>query len=512
MGLKAKIYRLLRSTQTVSQAVAVLTIFTFLSKILGFVRDIFVAMFYGTSANLDAFIASRTPPGLISGIFAGALATIFIPLFIRYREEDEEYARKYATTMIYSIAIILLIFSTIAAIFAPQVMKVFVPGFSKGKLAKAAFFLRMISITAVFNGMITLLNGLLQARKRFFSYSVMSLSSNIIVITFLVTLNGSLGIMAYVLGYIFGLGSIMTGLLLMSKNFVKPRNVDWHHPGVRESIMLILPLMISSTVAMINIAIDRIFASGLPTGSISALNYAVRIRGIPISLFGASVYSAVYPSIATAIAKGDHDSLSNTVRRATSLLAFVMIPVTLSLIPFSSWVVRVLFQRGAFTAHSTAMTSSAVIFYSIGIFFVSVNVILVRIYYSMKDTKHPVIYAVFAIGGNILFNFLLIGPMKQNGLALSTSINAMIFFTLAYFGLRKKGVKLNLIDVKYITLTLLASSITLVSIYIMRYYLGTRLLITTVQVLCAVGIYLLISSVFKTFRLKAVMNRLRRGK
>ncbi len=513
MSLKTRIYRLLRSTQSVSQAVVVLTAFTFLSKVLGFVRDVFVAMFYGTSANLDAFIASQTPPGLISGIFAGSLATIFIPLFIRYREEkDEEYARKYATTMVYAIAIILSIFSILVAIFAHQVMRIFVPGFSEKELAKAAFFLRIISVTAVFNGMITLFNGILQAKKRFLAYSAMSLSSNIIVITALVMLNKSLGIMAYVTGYVVGLGSITAGLMLMSRRYVKPKNIDWHHPGVHESLLLILPLMISSTVALINVTIDRIFASGLPTGSISALNYAVRVRSIPISLFGASVYNAVYPAIATAVAKENYNSLSNTVRRAISLLAFVMIPITLSLIPFSSWVVRVLFQRGAFTAHSTAMTSSAVIFYAVGMFFATVNVILVRIYYSMKDTKHPVIYAVIAISGNILFNFLLVKSMKHNGLALSTSINAMIFFTLAYLGLRKKGIKLNLIDVKYVSLTLLASVITLISIYAVRYYFGNGMLLTTFEVLGAVGVYLVISEIFGTFKLKAVIARIRREK
>ena len=210
------------------------------------------------------------------------------------------------------------------------------------------------------------------------------------------------------------------------------------HPGVKRVAGLMAPSILGLAVTQLNVLVSTLLASYLPEGSVSYLYYADRLLEFPMGIFAIAVATAVLPVMSEQAAKKDWGKLRETLSFSLRLVFFVTLPAMVGLIVLRQPILNLLFQRGAFTAHSAEMTSQALLYYSLGLAGFAGVRIIVPAFYSLQDTKTPVKIAFVALAANALFGLVLMGPLKHGGLALATSLAAGLNFALLLFLLEAK--------------------------------------------------------------------------
>ena len=199
-----------------------------------------------------------------------------------------------------------------------------------------------------------------------------------------------------------------------------------------------IPIIIGVSVNQINVLVDRSLASNLAVGGISALNYANKLNGFVQGIFVISISTAMYPMISKMAAKKDMKGLELSIIEAINTISILVIPATIGAMVFSKEIVSLLFGRGAFDPKALSMTSTALFFYAIGMIGFGLREVLSRAFYSLKDSKTPMINGVVAVSTNIVLNIILSKFLGVGGLALATSISALLSSTLLTLALRKK--------------------------------------------------------------------------
>jgi putative peptidoglycan lipid II flippase len=212
----------------------------------------------------------------------------------------------------------------------------------------------------------------------------------------------------------------------------------FNHPGLKKIMLLLIPATLALSVNQINIIVSSILASFLPHGSITYLFYSMRLIQFPIGIFGVAMSTAVLPALSEHAVKGDFEKLREDFSFALRLLFFIALPAMAGLIALREPIVNMLFQRGQFDYGATKGTAEALLFYSLGIWSIVGVRVLTATFYSMQDTKTPVKIAVAGVISNILFSYILMGPLKHSGLALANSLASAINFVLLFYFLRKK--------------------------------------------------------------------------
>jgi putative peptidoglycan lipid II flippase len=506
MKIRKTLAKLIHSKQSLSQAVIMITALTLLSKGFGFVRDMIVAYYFGTGKVMDAFVSSQTPLNFTVSVIMGAVATVFIPLFIRVRQnKGEEESKHFSATVFY--LSIFVISALVAVIFAfpKEAVKLFFPGFSPDRLYLTAKFVRWMSFATLLTATTTFLNALLRSEKKFLAYPMVGIGFDFVVIGLLFAAH-KLGAVSLAIAWTGGPLFMVLILGFAERRYLNPFKIRKHMPETKELLKMVAPMFFSSAFGMLNTIIDRTFASMLNIGAISALMFARRISGAATGILGTPVMQASYPSISSYAASENMNALVSTVKKTMKLLSFLLIPTSFALFPLAKGVIGVIFQRGSFTYQSTLLTYPPLIAAGISLFTASYNGVLVRIYYAYKDTKTPMYYGIVGIGLNILLNFLFIHPLKQTGLALSTSLVSFYFTVTILISLRRK-LKVWFFDTWYFIRVVAASGIMIASMYPCMIYIHGKIRYV-IATLTGFGVYYLFSKLFKTLP-KHVMSYLK---
>jgi len=212
----------------------------------------------------------------------------------------------------------------------------------------------------------------------------------------------------------------------------------FRHPTSLRVWKLFAPILLGSGVGYINLIVDRVFASFLPVGTVAALNFAARVKDLPLGLFGMAVSQAVYPVLSLHSARGDKAQLKHLFSQALEVTWFFVVPASFGFMVLSRETIAFLFERGAFTALATQTTSEALLFYSLGLMALCSADLAAKVFYAEKDTKTPVKAATVGLSANIVLNWALIHPLAHKGLALATSISAVLNAGLLIIVLRKR--------------------------------------------------------------------------
>lgn len=210
------------------------------------------------------------------------------------------------------------------------------------------------------------------------------------------------------------------------------------HPGVAKIARLALPVVLSSSVTQVNIFISTILASFLATGSITYLFYGMRFIHFPLGIFGIAIATAVLPTMSVQAARNETAAFRETLSLGLRLVFFILFPAMAGLIALRVPIVNLLLEHGQFDRISTAGTAAAILYYSIGLWAFAGVRIVAQAFYSLQDTKTPVKIAALAMATNILLSIILMGPLAHGGLALATSLAAMLNIGLLTLKLRKK--------------------------------------------------------------------------
>jgi putative peptidoglycan lipid II flippase len=432
--------------KNITRAAGLMSIATLISRILGYVKDMILAGFFGATGIADTFFVAFRIPNLLRELFAeGSMSSAFIPVLTEHRTKQGDHeARKLVQITFTFIVIFVGLICLAGVLFSPAIVTVIAPGFLSNpqKFSLTVLLTRIMFPFLLFISMASLIMGALNTKRVFFIPALAPAMLNVTIIgtVLLVAHRLEHPIIAVAAGVAFG-GFIQFAFQIPSfwKNeySLKPA-YNFNHDGLKKIALLILPATMGMAVAQINIFISTILASYLPEGSVTYLYYSMRLIQFPVGIFGVAMAMAVLPTLSEHAVKGNYDELRNDFSFALRLLFFITIPAMAGLIALREPIVNLLFQRGRFDYAATVGTAQALLFYSIGIWSIVGVRTVTASFYSMQDTKTPVKIAAVSVAANVLFSIVLMNSMKHSGLALANSLASGINFILLFYFLRKK--------------------------------------------------------------------------
>ncbi len=423
--------------------------FTFLSRILGLVRDVVVAGFFGSGMAADAFFVAFRIPNLLRRLFAeGSLSIAFIPVFTEYlQRKSREDALELARVVLTVLSLILAVVTLLGILGAPWIVRVQAFGFGgAGEKYELTVLLTRITFPYIFLiSLVALFMGILNVLRHFAAPAAAPIFLNVGIIGSVYWLSPRLSepVIGLAVGVIVG-GVLQVLLqipwLLQNGASLRPRWMPGH-PAVSRIGRLMLPAVFGSAVYQLNQFIGTLLASFLPQGSVSWLYYADRLVQLPLGVFAIAISTAALPSLSRQAAQQGLEAFGDTLGYALRLVFFISIPSMIGLMVIGHLTVRVLFERGAFQVLSTDMTAQALFFYCAGLWAFSGIRVIVAGFYALQDTKTPVRAAFLALLINTGCSLVLMGPLKHGGLALALSIaSAIHFLFLGFLLYRRIGV------------------------------------------------------------------------
>jgi putative peptidoglycan lipid II flippase len=413
------------------------------SRILGFARDVLMAKYFGTGIEAQAFFAAFRIPNLMRRLFGeGALSASFIPVFTdEMRKKGEDSAWDLAMAVISLLSGVLVVSVGLGMIFAPQITGLIVPGFRKipGQFELTAMLLRIMFPYLLFICLAALMMGILNSLKHFAAPAAAPMLLNGALIAYLAFFARDADNPAAGLGIAVLAGGaaqlFLQAYVAARKGLPLGKRFVLFHPGVRRIALLMLPAAGGLAVYQLNILVDGICASYeniAGRGAIAALWYADRLMQFPLAIFGIATATAVFPALSSAASEKASGKFARTLEFGLKRVFFLTLPSAAGLIVLRGPIVSALFERNEFDAYSSAITSSALMYYCMGLFAYAGVHILSRGFYARQDTKTPVKTAASAMALNAVLNVILMHPLKSGGIALATSIAAAVNFIVLF--------------------------------------------------------------------------------
>ncbi|MFT5709780.1 MAG: putative peptidoglycan lipid II flippase [Halioglobus sp.] len=425
-----------------------------LSRVLGLARDIVIAGFIGASANADAFFVAFKIPNFLRRLFAeGAFAQAFVPVLADYKEQGSlEAVRALIDRIAGVLGGVLIVVTGLAVVGAPVVASIFAPGFISDA-DKFALTSDMIRITFPYLFLISMTGfcgAILNSYGRFSvpAFTPVFLNLSLICSATLAAPWFDEPVFALAWGvFLAGVIQLLFQLPFLYKLDLVPRPLwDTRDEGVRRIMKLMVPALFGVSVSQINLLLDTVLASFLPTGSVSWLYYSDRLAELPLGVFGIAIATVILPNLSAHKSASRDEQFRQTLDWAVRSVLMIAIPSALALMLLAEPILITLFQYDAFTANDVAMAAWSLRAYSLGIIAFMLIKVLAPGYYARQDIATPVAIGIKAMVANMILNFLFVVPlmyfwnMGHVGLALATSVSAWLNAGLLLRGLLREGV------------------------------------------------------------------------
>ena len=423
---------------------------TVISRVLGFVRDVLIAAILGASSITDAFFVGFRVPNMFRRIFAeGAFNAAFIPLFTkRLHAEGQESARGFAARALSGLTFILVALTVLAEIAMPWLVLLLAPGFADDpdKFHLAVLLARIAFPYLVFMSWVALYTGLLNALGRFAMAAFAPSLLNIVLIAILLGLVATGTGEQTVAGVALAWGVTISGLLqVLVVAFAATRaglrlklERPSFTPDMKRLVTLAVPGLIAGGMAQITIVISTIIAS-LQDRVVSWLYYADRIFQLPLGMIGVAVGVVLLPDLSHKLRTGDHDAVIASENRALEFSLLVTLPAAVALFIASLPIMRVLFERGAFTTVDARATAEMLSALAVGLPAYVLIKVLQPSFFAREDTKTPMIYAGISMAANAALSFVLFFLLGAVGIAIATSLSGWINVALLATELRRRA-------------------------------------------------------------------------
>ena len=419
---------------------------TTISRVLGLIRDVVIAYFFGAKFGTDAFFVAFKIPNLFRRMFAeGAFNQAFVPVLSEYKEQrDQQDVMDLVGTTLGALSAVLLVITLVGILAAPVVIAIFAPGFAHDadKVALAADMLRWTFPYLLFISLTALFGGVLNTYGRFAIPAFTPALLNVAITGVVVMLSPAPPIMSLAVGvFIGGIAQLSLQVIAVAKIGLLGRvRVNFRDPGVKRIMRLMAPAMFGASVSQINLLLDTLIASLLTVGSISWLYYSDRLVEFPLGVFGIALATVILPNLSRQFTLGDNDMFAETLDWALRLVFMVALPAAVALAVLATPLLATIFLYGEFGLRDLAKASESLMAYSFGLLAFILIKILAPAYFSRQDTKTPVKIGIIAMLVNLSLNLLLMGPMGHTGLAAATSIAAFVNAGLLFLGLRRRGI------------------------------------------------------------------------
>ncbi|MEG2740543.1 murein biosynthesis integral membrane protein MurJ, partial [Clostridium sp.] len=489
-----------------------------------FFRDIILAQHFGASIITDAYItALNIPVVLFTGISA-SLGTTYIPMFFKIKEEQgQEGVNKFTSNVLNIVIVLSLITIFLGSVFTPYIVKIFAMGFKGEELRITTEFSKILMPSILFIAANGLVSSYLLANGRFYISGLVSIPFNIICILAIIV--GSFTnsyIMVWITLFAYMAQLLFQIPFLRKSGYKHSLSVDIKDENVKNIIYLIIPVFLGSYVDQINNVINRTLASTLDTGSITALNYANKLNVFAIGILVISISTIMYPMLSKFASQNNMKAFKSSLIRCINIVIIIMIPIMVGMMIFATPIVKLLFEGGSFTNRDTQLTSTALLFYSLGMVSFGIRDMLSRGFYSLQDTKTPVKNAIAAVCVDIIFSIILVKEMGIGGLALSTSISVTFGAILLMIALRRKvgrlGIKSSIITFIKSMIASMIMGLVANKLYNYVFLIGENfvdekkhLILVSLVIATVIGalIYLVLSIIFNIKEVKDIIKQLK---
>lgn len=428
---------------------AVVGIMTMISRVLGLIRDVVVAGYFGASGASDAFFVAFKIPNFLRRLFAeGAFAQAFVPVLSEYRSQRDLTAVQFLVNRTAgSLGFVLLLVTLLGSIGSPLLAMLFAPGFYLSGSESFGLAADMLRITFPYLMLISLTafcGAILNSYERFAVPAFTPVLLNVCLIgsAFYLSPLFDPPIMALAWGVLMaGTVQLLFQLPFLARLRLLPvPQAGWKDEGVRRILKLMLPALFGVSVAQINLLLDTVLASFLQTGSVSWLYYSDRLAELPLGVFGIAIATVILPSLSRKHAEKSGDEFAKMLDWAVRMVLLIGIPSAVALILLAEPLLTTLFHYGEMTDRDVSMAAMSLRAYGLGLLAFMLIKVLAPGYFSRQDTKTPVKIAVKAMVANMVFNLILIFPLAHAGLALATALSAFMNAGWLLHGLIKQGV------------------------------------------------------------------------
>jgi putative peptidoglycan lipid II flippase len=423
-------------SSTLARSAGLIGLATMASRVLGVAREMVLAGLFGARAEMDAFNVAFRVPNFLRDLFAeGAMTAAFVPTFTRtLTERGPEAAWRLGSLVINALLLVTGVVVVAGIIFADPITHAIAAEYANqpGKLELTTELTRIMMPFLTTVAVSVAMMGMLNSLRRFFIPALSPAMFNVatIICAFaLVPLMHTIGLppiaaiaIATLIG---GLGQIaLQWPVLRKEGFRYTPVLDFADPDLREILRLMGPGTLGLAAVQINVLVNTYLATG-QEHAVSWLSYAFRVMYLPIGLFGVSIATAALPEIARHANAGDRPAMRRTISGALRMMLMLNVPATIGLMTLASPIVALLLERGHFTPRDTAATAAALMFYAPGLIGYSVVKIASPSFYSLRDSRTPVVVSVTSVLVNLGLNLVLVRIMGYQGLALGTAAAAI---------------------------------------------------------------------------------------
>ncbi|WP_173498287.1 murein biosynthesis integral membrane protein MurJ [Marinobacterium sp. xm-g-59] len=422
---------------------------TMISRVLGLIRDVVVAGYFGASGASDAFFVAFKIPNFLRRLFAeGAFAQAFVPVLSEYRSQRDLTAVQFLVNRTAgSLGSVLLLVTLLGSLGSPLLAMLFAPGFYMSGSESFGLAADMLRITFPYLMLISLTafcGAILNSYERFAVPAFTPVLLNVCLIGSAVYLSPMFDppIMALAWGVLMaGTVQLLFQLPFLARLRLLPvPQAGWKDEGVRRILKLMLPALFGVSVAQINLLLDTVLASFLQTGSVSWLYYSDRLVELPLGVFGIAIATVILPSLSRKHSEKSGEEFAKMLDWAVRMVLLIGIPSAVALILLAEPLLTTLFHYGEMTDRDVSMAAMSLRAYGLGLLAFMLIKVLAPGYFSRQDTKTPVKIAVKAMVANMVFNLILIFPLAHAGLALATALSAFMNAGWLLHGLIKQGV------------------------------------------------------------------------
>ncbi len=451
--------------------------YTFLSRVLGFIRDILIARYLGSTVIADAFFVAFRIPNFFRRVLAeGAYSAALIPVFsgVVLNPKDEREASDFVENTTSMLLFATLVLTILFFSGMPYIIQVLAPGFTDNKEAYelAVHFGKIIFPYIIFISLAAHFTSINNVHERFAAGAFAPAILNISFILSLFFLTPFVTTAGHALSYGVLIGGILQFLYLYSAvlNFYRPRiRIPVLNEKLKKFFKLFLPGVVGSGVIQLNIVIGTIIASFLPVGAISHIYYADRLNQLPLGIFGIALGIVLLPSLSKAIKQSDQEKTNNIQNRSIEFSLLISLPSAIGLFILAEPIIYILFERGAFVAEDTFFTAKVLSYFALGLPAYIIIKVLVSCFFAREDTKTPLYISIVSVISNVVLSLLLIGSMREMGIAVATAISAWVNALLLYLFLSiRNHMKFDDLLVRNSIKILLSSVILFVGIYLLN--------------------------------------------
>lgn len=428
------------ATKTISTVMLV----TLLGKVLGLYRDRLLAVHYSMGMEANAFFtASRIPRVFFDAVFASAIAACFIPVFSEYLEKKgKREAFRFAGSFITLITLLMAALTALGMLFPQPLVALFADYPDPQTTALAVSLTRVMFPTVLFSGVAFSLVGLLQAQDHFTAPALMSTVSNLVIIAYFLCWDEKLGVYGLAAAYL--LGWLLQGVIqippLRRLGYSYRPCFEFKSEGMKKVFTLMGPVMVSTWVQPINLAINSRFGSQLyEGGGVSAMEYSNNLYTVIAGVFILSITNVIFPRLSRLTAGGQQGQFRDTLRQTVHSSLFFVLPMSAGLMVVARPLISFLYGGGAFDGFAVEITSTALVWLSLGMAGYAVQNILSRAYFARQEGLAPLAAGALSIGANILLCLLLTGPFGVAGLAVSSAASSTLYALLLLLPMELRG-------------------------------------------------------------------------